>query len=172
MDRFPESFKEIARNAVQKFPGDIAQAIDHAEAELRRDPEFMAHVDLYIRTTVRQIVYRARGTSTIQQKRAAFERPAINTAKSRAVNEVAADMDRYFFNGTNVGDMLGEHLDDHANHAEKLAAGHQQNSRLFRMLRALVPDGFTVRQKVSPKKFAALVRKSARMSEVFAEAGH
>ena len=159
MMEFPKSVEAIVDRAAKKFPSDISKAIDQADKEIRKLPEFDELVSMLIRKAVAQLIYDARHSVTNQIKRDSgmYGGPAkVIAGLSKSVNRVAESIYAIRIAGTMLGELFGRDLPGIADSEMAIGHGHLFNARLCQRLAALVPEDKRVQEAVKEKKLQAI----------------
>ena len=160
---YSESILAAARHAVEQHPGDIQEAVDCAEKLIRALPEFRLQIDLFVRSSVQDLVYRSRSLSNAKVRMGCADhagRPKVIVGHSQGVKDAYAEYYGYFVAGKTLGNILGEELLPLADAEQGTGEGFLYRARLLRLLSPLVAKGKTVRQCV----------RGPRIASVFAEA--
>lgn len=165
---FPESVLNVAKLAAQKHADDVSAAVDEAERQIRRLPEFGDLVAALVRQAVQTLVYNERHRSNVRMRAEAGEygRPAkVNVGASAAVNAVIESLYLYRIAGTTLGLVRGADLAGIAASENAQANGHIFNARLCSELSALVPAEKAVQDAVSERKLRSIFDKIRRQGE-------
>jgi hypothetical protein len=163
---FPESVIVIAKDAAKKFPSNIEGAVDLAEKQIRKLPDFEEMVDQLVRNTIQDLIYDLRHRSNTKTKNdAGYYTAEQKVSKTSEITDtIYNSVYSYCIGGTVLGEILGADLPTIADNERQIAAGHDFNASLCSKLSTLVPEDKKVREALPEQKlkkiFNSIYRKT------------
>ena len=157
---FPESVEHAIASAVAKYPNDIDKARKHAEAAIRKLPEFKSLVDQFISKAIQEMVYDCRHTENVRTKRQAGyygQRAKLKVGES--VRRAYQSTYDYYIAGRTLGEIKGAELADIASSESEKANGHRFNSMLCTTLKSMVPADKRVKDVMPEKKLRTIFQR-------------
>lgn len=165
----PDSIRDVINQSVDAEPN-AQLCVEKAFVAVQALPDYPLWVGSLVKNAVQEMVFSRRHTLNVRIKNSAAQfTKSYNTnldGKS-AVEEVKIKgiLDSMYFGGRLFGDLRGEEIDPLAQSMLESAKGATFKAKLLLAARKLVPDGFTVREKITAKKADAIHR--ATHAEVY-----